>query len=1050
MEWVKALEPGQLWTIFYFQNSNMFKITPKQKNIQVYYKELKEFERLGQAHEGTVKIAFQHLLEAIAKQSQWVLTQENTLNRGKKRIRLDGVLFDNTNIPRGYWEAKDSKDDLSKEVQKKLYQDNYPDDNIIFQAPSRAILYQNGREVLDLSLAEPANLVKVLAAFFNFKRPEYERWDLAAQEFKSRVPELSKKLLGLIQQARVDDKDFKGAFNSFAEQCHHAINPNLTDAAIEEMLIQHLLTERVFRRIFNHPDFAKRNIIAREIENVIDKLTAHSFNRDAFFDDLKYFYKALEDVAATIDEYDYNQHFLNTVYERFFQGFSVKVADTHGIVYTPQPIVDFMVKSVDDILQKEFGKSLASKGVHFLDPFVGTGNFIVRIMREIAAQSRLALKEKYAKELHCNEVMLLPYYIASMNIEHEYLDLMDKKYQPFEGICLADTFELAEGVQSDMFVPENTERVKKQQETNFFVIIGNPPYNAGQINENDNNKNRKYKVIDGRVKETYSKDSKATLRNALSDPYVKAIRWASDRIGDEGIVAFVTNNSFLDGIAFDGIRKHLGQDFSKIYVLDLGGNIRKNPKLSGTTHNVFGIQVGVSINLLVKRKNSKNTDIFYARVGEDWRKEAKYAYLDEKQHVAQVEWQIIAPDKKHTWLTEGLHSEFDEFLPLGSKEAKGAKTEADGVVFKTYSGGVKTNRDAWAYNFNQSELAENMQRTIDAYNEQVEKWAKKDNQQVKIDDFVLYDDSKISWDGTLKGDLKKGKKAIFSLDKIRESLYRPFTKSNLFFDRMLNNSIYLFPKFFPTPDTENENRVICVSGVGHDVFRCLITNHIVELKYSNSSNGGTQCFPFYTYNEDGSNRTENVTDWALTHYQNHYKDNSITKWAIFYYAYGLLHHPAYREKYAANLKRELPRLPMAQDFWSFSKSGEKLAYLHLNYEHATPYPLKMIENPKVPFSLKVEKMRLSKDKRQLIYNDFLKLDGIPKAVFNYKLGNRSALEWVIDQYRVKVDKRSGIVNDPNREEDEGYILELVKKIITVSLETIKVVEGLPSDFGANL
>jgi len=425
----------------------MFKITPKQKAICEYYKELKEFKRLGQVHEGTVKIAFQHLLESIAKQSQWVLTQENTLKRGKKQIRLDGVLFDNANLPRGYWEAKGSKDDLNKEVQKKLYKDNYPDDNIIFQAPERAILYQNGREVLDLSLIEATNLVKILDKFFNFKRPEYERWDLAADEFKSQVPELAKKVLSLIQKTRLKNKPFKTAFNSFSEQCRQAINPNLTDAAIEEMLIQHLLTERIFRNIFKHPDFAHRNIIAREIENVINKLTAQSFNRDAFFDDLKYFYKALEDVAATIDEYGYKQHFLNTVYERFFQGFSVKVADTHGIVYTPQPIVDFMVKSVDEILHKEFGKSLTSKGVHFLDPFVGTGNFIVRIMREIAAKSRMDLKYKYAHELHCNEVMLLPYYIASMNIEHEYLDLMGK-YQPFEGICLADTFELAEGKQS--------------------------------------------------------------------------------------------------------------------------------------------------------------------------------------------------------------------------------------------------------------------------------------------------------------------------------------------------------------------------------------------------------------------------------------------------------------------------------------------------------------------------------------------------------------------------------------------------------------------------
>ncbi|MDM8559747.1 type ISP restriction/modification enzyme [Candidatus Parabeggiatoa sp. HSG14] len=1013
----------------------MFSIT--QKNVQAYYKELKEFKSLGQTHEGTVKIAFQHLLESIAKQHKWTLTQENTLKRGKKNIRLDGVLFDSGKLLRGYWEAKDSKDDLVKEVQKKLYKDNYPDSNIIFQEPNRAIVYQNGREVIDLSLTEPDNLVKVLDKFFNFQRPEYERWDLAAVEFKSRVPELAENVLTLIQSARVDDKKFAKAFNGFADQCRQAINPNLADAAIEEMLIQHLLTERIFRNIFKHPDFAKRNIIAREIENVIDKLTAKSFNRDAFFDELKYFYKALEDVAATIDEYGYKQHFLNTVYERFFQGFSVKVADTHGIVYTPQPIVDFMVKSVNEILDKEFGKSLTSKGVHFLDPFVGTGNFMVRLMREIASKGRMALSYKYKNELHCNEVMLLPYYIASMNIEHEFLDLMGK-YQPFEGICLADTFELAEDKQVEMFAPENTERVKKQQGTEFFVIIGNPPYNVGQINENDNNKNHKYPVIDGRVKGTYAKDSKATNKNALADPYVKAIRWASDRIGEEGIVAFVTNNGFLDGVAFDGMRKHLEQDFSKLYILDLGGNVRKNPKLSGTTHNVFGIQVGVSINLLVKKKNTKDSGIFYARVGEDWRKESKYNYLDEKQEFNQVEWQIIAPDKKHTWLTKGLHSEFDEFLPLGTKETKAAKTEVEGVFFKTYGGGVNTARDAWTYNFNQETLVANMQHTIDVYNTQVKKWIKRENKDTEVDDFVLYDDSQISWARNLKRHLKGVHFVDFSNDKIRNSLYRPFIKSYLFFDRIMNNDVY--PSTITFPNTENENSVICVSGVSSNKpFHTIITDMIPCFDLLEK----TQCFPFYTYNEDGTNRQENVTNWTLNHFQQHYQDNTITKWAIFHYVYGLLHHPDYREKYAANLKRELPRLPMTPDFWAFSKSGEKLAELHLNYEDATPYPLKAIENPKVPFSLNVEKMRLSKDKKQLKYNDFLTLDGIPKQAFEYKLGNRSALDWVIDQYRIKVDKRSGIINDPNRQNDEEYILELVKKVITISLETIKVIEALP-------
>jgi len=1029
----------------------MLTITPKHKAIRAYYQELNDFNELEQTHEGTVKIAFQHLLEACAKQCHWVLIQEQTLKRShNKRIRLDGVLFDSSHLVRGYWEAKDVQDDLSFEVEKKRYQDDYPQDNIIFQTPERAILIQNGREISDVSLNEPLNLVQVINTFFNFKRPEYEHWGAAADEFKTRVPKLAQKVLALIQKARSDDHDFKTAFNRFANQCRQAINPNLADAALEEMLIQHLLTERIFRRIFNHPDFAKRNIIAREIENVIDKLTAQAFNRDAFFEELKYFYKALEEVAATIDEYRYKQHFLNTVYERFFQGFSVKVADTHGIVYTPQAIVDFMVKSVDEILQQEFGKSLGSKGVHIIDPFVGTGNFMVRIMREIAAKSRLDLNQKYQNELHCNEIMLLPYYIASMNIEYEYLELMGQ-YQAYEGICLADTFELAEEKQIDLFVPANTERVKKQQETDFFVIIGNPPYNAWQLNENDNNKNRQYQTIDRRIKETYVFDSKATNKNALFDPYVKAIRWATDRIDREGIVAFVTNNGFLDNLAFEGMRKHLAQDFLKIYVLDLGGNLRKNP---GKTSNVFDIKVGVSITFLVKSL-SKEKGIFYACLDESLSKADKLQTLENQQQISGITWERIEPDKNQVWLNHGLQSEFEDFVPLGVMEEKRLKTEVEGVIFKHYSNGVKTNRDVWAYNFNPQKLAENMQRTIAVYNQQVSKlskWiAKRSNrtrfdklteneQNLKIDNFVLYDDSQLNWSESLKSHLKRGHFVDFESSNIRHALYRPFTRTHLYFERTFNERVYLFPSFFPTLDTEN--RILCVGAYGRKPFSVLMADRITDINFYGDPQ---QSFSFYTYLEDGTNRIENITDWALNHYQKHYLDSSITKWAIFYYVYGLLHHWGFREKYAANLKRELPRLPMAPDFWAFAKAGETLADWHLNYEQHSPYPLNMIENPKLPFSLRVSKMKLSPDKKQLIYNHFLTLDGIPKPVFDYKLGNRSALEWVIDQYRVKVNKRSGIINDPNQKDDEEYIVELVKKVITVSLETVKVIEKL-ADF----
>ena len=844
------------------------------------------------------------------------------------------------------------------------------------------------------------------------------------------MPELGAQLLQVIRTALPKDKPFKKAFENFASQCRQAINPNLANAAIEEMLIQHLLTERIFRNLFKHPDFGKRNIIARDIEAVIEKLTAKYFNRDAFFAELQYFYQALEVVAATISEYSYKQHFLNTIYERFFQGFSVKVADTHGIVYTPQPIVDFMVRSVEEILQREFGRSLVDKGVHILDPFVGTGNFITRVIREIAPKGKRKLDYKYQHELHCNEIMLLPYYLACMNIEHQYVELMGR-YRPFEGICLADTFELAENRQIELFVPENTERVKRQKKKDFFVVIGNPPYNAWQANENDNNKNQSYKTVDNWVRDTYAKDSMATNKNALSDPYVKAIKWASKRIENEGIVAFVTNNGFLDNIAFDGMRKHLAQDFSKIYVLDLGGNIRKNP---GKTSNVFDIKVGVSINLLVKSQ-TQDKAIYYAKIDDTLNKHGKLAALQNT-----TDWQKIVPNQNYVWLTEGLQEEFNDWIPLGTQKTKASQAEIEGVVFKTYSRGAETTRDAWVYNFTPHILIDNVNRLIEVYNSEIERWYHHDKT-IKLDDFVLADETKIKWSSRLKECLLRGQKAIFSEEKIRYSLYRPFCLQFLFFDEVLTHRQGQFPKIFPTPETEAENRVIWIK-VGSDwPMFALMTNIIPDLL----PQGGSQCFPFYTYNEDGSNCNENITDWALNHWQQHYQDKKITKWDIFYYTYGLLHHPQYRDKYAQNLKRELPRLPLTPKFWNISKAGHQLAELHLNYEQAKPYELEETENPKYPYSLEVEKMRFSKDKTQLIYNKFLTLKGIPKQAFAYKLGNRAALEWVIDQYQVKTDKRSGIVNNPNRKDDEEYILRLIGKVITVSLETLEIIGKFEQD-----
>ena len=1013
------------------------------KPVKAYYESLQRFESIGVSHETAVRSAFQTLLEYCGRQFNWILVPEHSMTsliRGgkNKRIVVDGALIDTFQLPHGYWEAKDIHDDLPTEVLRK-FETGYPRDNILFQTTHRAILWQNNQRTLDADLTDPMQLIHTLETFFFHRPQEYTEWEEAVAQFKDRVPALGNGLAELIEKERGANREFTAAFAAFHEKCRQSINPNLSEAAVEEMLIQHLLTERIFRTVFSNPDFVHRNVIAREIETVITALMSHAFNRDEFLKSLDPFYVAIERTAATIDDFSQKQGFLNTVYEQFFQGFSVEVADTHGVVYTPQPIVDFMVRSVEEILGSEFNRSLSDSGVHIIDPFVGTGNFIVRTMREIRPT---ALEDKYQSELHCNEVMLLPYYIASMNIEHEFYEATGD-YQPFEGICLVDTFDLAEDRQLPLFAPDNTRRVEAQKETPMFVVIGNPPYNVGQVNENDNNKNREYPTMDEKVAETYAKDSKATLKNQLSDPYVKAIWWASDRIKDEGVVAFVTNNSFLDGVAFDGMRKHLSDDFDAIYILDLSGNVRKNPKLSGTTHNVFGIQVGVSINFFVKRRDNKNTqaEIFYARVDEIWRKEDKYRYLDSKKHCQNVEWKSITPDRRYTWLTEGLHAEFETFIPIGTKEAKAEKGEAMEVIFQTYSNGVKTNRDAWAYNFNRNALIENISRMIDTYNAEVDRWKRRENQAENLDDFVVSDETKIKWSGDLKLKLKSGTITDFSQGKVRVSLYRPFTESNLYFDRVMNNRVYVFPSIFPTPETEQENRVICVSGIGSNKpFHTLIVETIPCL----DSLEKTQCFPFYIYDEDGTNRRENITDWALARFRAHYRDDAIGKWDIFHYVYALLHHSNYRERYQANLKRDLPRLPYTPDFWAFARAGQRLGEIHVGYEDVPEYPLRFIENREVPIDWRVEKMKLSKDKTQLVYNDFLTLEGIPAKAFDYRLGNRSALEWVIDQYRVKTDKRSGIVNDPNRADDPRYIVKLIGKVIAVSLETVDIVEDIGS------
>jgi predicted helicase len=507
------------------------------------------------------------------------------------------------------------------------------------------------------------------------------------------------------------------------------------------------------------------------------------------------------------------------------------------------------------------------------------------------------------------------------------------------------------------------------------------------------------------------------------------------------VVCFVTNNGFLNGVAFDGFRKHLAQDFTHIYLLDLGGNARK-----GGGGSVFGIMVGVGITLLVRKRSSQQDHapavISYYAVDDTLSGRAKLETLAHLESYQQVAWQVLQPDKKHTWLTQGMHAEFDTFLPIGTKEAKAATGTDVAVIFKEYGRGVATSRDTWACNFQRHMLITNIQRFIETYNSEVDRWKRQSDKTTRVDDFVTYDDTKMKWSRDLKLDLQRGNDAQFAENKVRVSLYRPFCKQYLFFDRVLNEEVYVFPSIFPTSTTEDENMVICVSGIGSNKpFHCLVSNIIPCLDLLEK----TQCFPYYTYDEDGDNRRENITDWALEQFRARYGEQ-VSKRNIFAYVYALLHHPTYRERYAENLKRDLPRIPLVDDSAAFAVlvgAGQRLIDLHLNYETAKEYPaLVWVENNDIPFSWAVDKMKLSKDKTAVVVNDSLTLEGIPPEVFDYRLGNRSALEWVIDQYRVKTDKRSGIRSNPNREDEPEYIARLVARVVTVSVETMALVREI--------
>ena len=896
-------------------------------------------------------------------------------------------------------------------------------------------------------------------------RQYWEKWAKDVADIADTHISRIKALLGANGRSPLQS-EAKKVFDEFITGLHQNINPNVTEDEAIEMLSQHLITKPIFDALFEGYEFTKYNPVSQTMQRMLDVLEGQSLQKEV--KTLEKFYESVRKKASGIDNAEGKQRIIIELYDKFFRAAFPRLVERLGIVYTPVEVVDFIIKSADFALKQEFGVGLSDEGVHILDPFTGTGTFMVRLLQSGLIKPE-DLQRKFTSELHANEIVLLAYYIAAINIEESYHYLTGNVYQPFNGIVLTDTFQMFEnaGYLLESIFPENNQRVINQKQRNITVIIGNPPYSAGQTSENDGNKNLKYENLDQKIANSYAKHSTATNKNSLYDSYIRGFRWASDRIKDQGIVCFVSNGSFIDNNAMDGFRKCLVDEFTSIYCFNLRGNQRTSGEQSRKEGGkIFGSgsRATIAIIFLIKNSSKKSENkVFYHDIGDYLSQKEKLDIIKNFGDISNMKWQEITPNENYDWINQ-RNDDFESFMSLGDKKDATSKT-----IFDVYSMGVKTNRDNWVYNFSQQSVIDNMTRMIDFYNEQVEDFKKHlkghalnnvEQRKKQVESFINNNTQQINWSRGLKNDLGRFINYEFSHDSVFMGIYRPYCKNWVYFNKYFNDMIYQLPKIFPNQNLDN--LVICVTGIGASKdFSALITDVIPNLHFHDTS----QCFPLYTYekqSELGSlfatatteqyTKKENIPDSILKEYQQKYQDKTITKSDIFYYIYGVLHSPEYKQRFASDLKKMLPRIPFTADFWTFSQAGRELGYYHLNYETIEPYELEEFKKDLYldDKDYQVEKMVFGKnkngiDKTIIIYNSKLTLSQIPLEAYEYIVNGKSALEWIMERYKVTKDKDSGIINDPNHwSENPRYIVDLVKRIVRVSLETVRIVKSLPA------
>ncbi len=886
-------------------------------------------------------------------------------------------------------------------------------------------------------------------------------WELWAKDIAEIAEEHIKRIKALI----ADEGKHRKAFEQLMKGLKKNINPNLTEQEVIEMLSQHIISQPVFEALFGDFKFSQNNTVSKSMQKMLDLLDDETKTEEEN-NKLQKFYRYVKTTVGDIKDSVGRQKLIVELYDKFFKVASPKTVEKLGIVYTPIEIVDYIVNSVSDILEKEFHRSITDENIHILDPFTGTGTFITRLLQsgKIAPED---MERKYNHEIHANEIVLLAYYIASINIESVYHSLMMKdgdSYNEFKGICLTDTFQMGEkgDMGSDVF-PYNSKRVVEQKSKPITIIMGNPPYSIGQKSSNDNAMNQSYPMLDKAIESTYVELSRANLNKAAYDSYIKAFRWATNRLGDrDGIIAYVSNGSWLDANGLDGFRLCLEREFSSIYVFNLRGNQRTSGELSRREGGkIFGSgsRTPIAITVLVKKvEKSEKCKIYYRDIGDYLSREEKLNIVKEMRSISSpyMNWKVLEPNIYGDWINH-RNEQFKTFIPIepSKKFAKNNKS------FFTVNGpAVATGRDSWVYNFSKKSLSENMLSMIDFYNDELERY------RTNGDDDISMDSTKISWTTGLKADFKKGISHKYN-DDIRTVMYRPFTKQKLYFNKDMVERIGVSPRIFPSEGLENI--VICVQGIGSTRdFSAIISNCIPDYQL----HFNCQYFPLYWYDDSTSDiadlfnqvldednqmdrfeRRDGVSDYILSECRKLY-GRAVIKEDIFYYVYGILNSPDYKTTFDVDLKKTLPRIPLvetSEQFYSLSKSGKQLAELHLKYEELEPYSEVEIEGQSS--SYKVQKMRFGKldsktvDRSTIIYNDTITISNIPLEAYDYCLNGKSAIEWIMERYQVSTDTKSGIVNDPNdwakEVGDEKYIFNLLLRIITLSVETMKIVNSLP-------